>query len=94
LEPAKEGKAETTSCSGSRCRGNVPEFQKRRRRRLKNGLSKDAWVTPSSLHDDDDNDDDDNGDSVRVQDPDNRERIKEFSATHPSADENKMSMQP
>jgi len=67
----------------------VPEFQIRRRPNLKNGLSKDACVTPSSL--DDNNDDDD--DSVRLQDPDSRERIKEFSETHPSADGNKVTMQ-
>jgi hypothetical protein len=68
----------------------VPEFQIRRRPHNKNGLSKDACVTPSSL----DNDDDDDDDSVRLQDPDSRERIKEFSATHLSAHENKVSMQP
>jgi len=69
----------------------VQEFQIRRRSRHKNGLSKDACVTPSSL---DDNDDGDDNDSVRLQDPDSRERIKEFSETHPSADENKVSVQP
>jgi len=61
----------------------VPEFQIRRRPYLKNGLAKDACLTPSSL---DDGDDDD---SVRLQNPDNRERIKQFGATHPSADKNK-----
>jgi hypothetical protein len=75
----------------------VPEFQIRRRPHLKNFLSKDACVTSSSLDDDDDDnddDDDDVNDSVRLQNPDNPERIQEFSATHPSADENKVSVQP
>ena len=70
----------------------MPEFQIRRRPDVKNDLSKDACVTPSL--DDNDDDDDDDDDIVRLQDPDNRLRIKKFSATHPSADENKVYVQP
>lgn len=65
----------------------MPDFQIRRRSDLKSGFE---FFTPSLDDDDGDNDDD----SVGLQDPNNRERIKKFTETYPLAGENKGSMQP
>lgn len=88
MEPVKEGKVEQLAVVEADVEGKCQNSREEGALILNYGLSKDACFTPSL----DDYDDDD--DSVRLQNPDNRERIKDFSAIHPSADENKMSMQP